>query len=74
MSRFIVALPASLALVALLPMLSFFAACLSVWFLGTGFPAIMETDRFTALVFDGITIAAPLFLVGFFALLVEVQS
>lgn len=71
MNRFILALPASLALIALLPMISFFAACLSVWFFGTGLPAIMNTDRFANLVFDGITCAASLFLLGFVALLSE---
>lgn len=71
MNRFILALPASLAFVALLPMFAFISVALSKAAFGTGVPPVMHSEAFAFLVFDGITVAAACFAVAMVTLILD---
>lgn len=69
------ALPASLAFVALAPLFTVVGVALSKAAFSTGVPPVMHTEHFAFLVFDGITVAAACFAVAMCSLIIsEVTS
>ena len=71
MKTFILALPVTLAFVALSPLFAVVAVALSGAAFSTGIPEVFHSERFAFLVFDGITIAASFFAVALVALIAE---
>lgn len=71
MSRFIRALPATLAFAALAPLFAVCGVAFSKAALGTGVPPAMLSEAFAFLVFDGITVAAALFAVAMCTLIID---
>lgn len=71
MSRFILALPASLAFVALAPLFAVVTVAFSKAAFGTGVQGVFTTEAFAFLVFDGITVAAACFAVAMVTLILE---
>jgi len=71
MKKLILALPTSLAFVALAPLFAVVTIAFSKAAFGTGVPAVFLSERFAFLVFDGITIAAAFFAVAMCTLIAE---
>jgi len=67
----ILALPTSLAFLALSPLFAVITVAMSKAAFSTGISPVFLSERFAALVFDGITIAAALFAVSIVSLIAQ---
>jgi hypothetical protein len=71
MNRFILALPSTVAFLALGPLFAVVTVAFSKAAFSTGVPPVMHSEAFAFLVFDGITVAAACFAVAMVTLILD---